>query len=526
MSILEEALRRRTFAIISHPDAGKTTLTEKLLLYGNAILLAGAVKAKKSQRETASDWMELEKKRGISISSTVMQFDYANYRLNLLDTPGHKDFSEDTYRVLMAVDAVIMVIDAGKGIESQTLKLFEICSKRGIPIFTFMNKLDRPAKAPLDLIDQLEKVLKIHAYPVNWPLGNGTDFKGIYDRMKKEVFLFERSVGGAYRAPVSIHNLADPFVKEIMNKRDYLEVVEEVEMLDVAQGDFDINAVLQGKTTPVFFGSAANNFGVELLLNDFLKYSAEPAPRQSNKGIIPLDYKDFSAFVFKVQANMNPMHRDRIVFARVCSGEFSRDIKVYHHRSEKFISLADSYNLFGRDREFVESAYPGDIIGFVTKLDYRIGDTISTDKSLLFDEIPRFAPECFAYLHSTTPSTYKRFKKGLDQLLAENVVQAFYLDQFGNTSPLLGAVGPLQFEVLQYRIKEEYSAESRLEMTSFKRLKWIESSMTNEELKQKLPQGGALGKDDQDRRVVFFANDWSLQYFVEKNPTIKFFDTP
>ena len=354
--IKKEASRRRTFAIISHPDAGKTTLTEKMLLYGGALDLAGSVTAKKRQRETASDWMELEKKRGISISSTVLQFDYDGFRLNLLDTPGHKDFSEDTYRVLMAVDSVVMVIDAVKGIESQTLKLFDICRKRGIPIFTFMNKLDRPSKSPLELIDQLEETLHLHAYPVNWPLGNGADFKGVYDRIKKEVHLFERVPGGSYRAPVSVRGLSDPTVKDLMYEESYRELAEELEMLEHAHAGFDPEAVAQGRTTPVFFGSAANNFGVEFLLKSFLRFSRGPAPRKAKQGEIPLDHPHFSSFVFKVQTNMNPLHRDRVVFARVCSGRFYRDMKVPHARSGREIRLSDSYNLFGRERELASGA--------------------------------------------------------------------------------------------------------------------------------------------------------------------------
>jgi len=524
--IKKEASRRRTFAIISHPDAGKTTLTEKLLLYGGALQLAGSVTAKKKQRETASDWMELEKKRGISISSTVLQFDYGTFRLNLLDTPGHKDFSEDTYRVLMAVDAVIMVIDAGKGIESQTRKLFEICSKRGIPIFTFMNKLDRPSWSPLELIDQLEKVLDLHAFPVNWPIGNGPDFKGVYDRLKKAVYLYERVPGGAYKAPVSVRDLSDPMVKNILLDQTYNEVVEELEMLDIAHGGFDPDAVLDGKTTPVFFGSAANNFGVELLLKGFLEYSTEPVPRKSKSGLIPLDHPAFSAFVFKVQTNMNPLHRDRVVFARVCSGIFNRDMLVYHARSEKEVRLSDPYNLFGRDREAITEAYPGDIIGFVTKLDFRVGDTISVDPDIVFEEIPRFAPECFAYLHNTVSSGYKSFRKGMDHLLAEDIVQVYFIQHSPHSTPLLGAVGPLQFEVMQFRLKEEYKVESRLEMMQWKILKWVESDSDDEFLTQRLPNGAALAKDDQARRVMLFLHEWSFKYFAENNPLIKFFDTP
>jgi peptide chain release factor 3 len=525
-NIKKEALRRRTFAIISHPDAGKTTLTEKLLLYGGALELAGSVTAKKKQRETASDWMELEKKRGISISSTVLQFDYDGHRMNLLDTPGHKDFSEDTYRVLMAVDAVIMIIDAGKGIESQTRKLFEICRKRGIPIFTFMNKLDRPAMPPLDLIDQLEKILHIHAYPVNWPLGNGPEFKGIFDRMNRQVHLFERTPGGAYRAPVSVRDLSDPAVRGLMYEDTYRDVVEELEMLDIAHEGFDQTAVTAGRTTPVFFGSAANNFGVEYLLKRFLEYSPSPGPKKAQEGLIPLDHPHFSAFVFKVQTNMNPLHRDRLVFARVCSGKFNRDMKVHHPRLGRFIRLSDSYNVFGRDRELVDEAYPGDILGFVSKLDYRIGDTISTDPKLSFSEIPRFPPECFGYLINTSSGSLKAFRKGLDHLLAEDIVQTFQVYDSPHTTPLLGAMGPLQFEVLQFRLRDEYKAESRLEMKPWTLSRWVESALEDEPLQRCLPLGANMAKDDQGRRIVLFTSEWSMQYMVDKNPTLRLLESP
>ena len=521
-----EISRRRTFAIISHPDAGKTTLTEKLLLYGGALDLAGSVTAKKKQRETASDWMELEKKRGISISSTVLQFDCGKYHVNLLDTPGHKDFSEDTYRVLMAVDSVIMVIDAGKGIESQTLKLFEICRKREIPIFTFVNKLDRPSLSALELIDQLEKMLHLTAVPVNWPLGNGPEFKGVFDRSKKEVHLFERVPSGAYKAPVSVHDLSAPVVKNILSEQTYRDVVEELEILDSVYCVPDESAVLAGTATPVFFGSAANNFGVDFFLQKFLKYSSEPRPRKVQHGMLPLEHRDFSSFVFKVQTNMNPQHRDRVVFARVCSGQFTRDMKAYHARTGREIRLSDSYNLFGRERETLNEAYPGDIIGFVTKLNFRIGDTISVDPHLVFDEIPRFAPECFAVLHNITAASYKIFRKGIEHLLAEDIVQAFFLHGARQLTPVLGAIGPLQFEVMQARLNEEYGVESRLEIMPWTILRWIEAPPDKDSLKRSLPQGTVLAADDQGRDVILFHSEWSLRYTMEKNPLIKFFDSP
>jgi peptide chain release factor 3 len=524
--LTQETARRRTFAIISHPDAGKTTLTEKLLLYGGAIGLAGSVTASKRQRDTSSDWMELEKKRGISISSTVLQFDYEGFRLNLLDTPGHKDFSEDTYRVLMAVDSVVMVIDAGKGIETQTRKLFEICRKRGIPIFTFINKMDRPSRPPLELMDELERVLNLHAYPVNWPLGNGPAFKGVFDRQKNEVHMFERLAKGAYRAPVSVHGLSDPFVKENLFEETYKEVTEELEILDATQGEFNLEQVLAGKQTPVFFGSAANNFGVELLLSGFLKYSTPPTPRNSTIGLIPIENPNFSAFVFKVQTNMNPLHRDKVVFVRICSGKFMRNIVVKHTRTGEDIKLSDSHNIFGRDREIVNEAYPGDIVGFVTKNDLRIGDTISEDPKIVYGEIPRFAPECFAFVENAVTSGYKAFRKGMDHLLAENIVQSFKLKTPRNSMPLLGAVGPLQFEVLQYRLKDEYSADSNLNSLPWKIMRWVENPPSEEELNRILPNGGGLAQDDMDRFVMLFPSDWSLRYFKETNPSIVLVDSP
>ncbi|HLP24952.1 MAG TPA: peptide chain release factor 3, partial [Acidobacteriota bacterium] len=384
MSPAQEIARRRTFAIISHPDAGKTTLTEKFLLYGNAIHLAGAVKDRKNQRATASDWMELEKQRGISISSTVLQFDFAGCAVNLLDTPGHKDFSEDTYRVLTAVDAALMVIDAAKGVETQTRKLFEVCRRRGVPIFTFMNKCDRPTRNPLELLDELESVLGLQSSPVIWPLGNGPTFKGVFDRRTRQVHLFERVPGGAFQAPVNVTSLNDPTVRAKLDDDTYASVTEQLEMLDGAGHPFDLAAVQQGQQTPVYFGSAVNNFGIELLLNGFLKDSVPPAPRRAmtvtgigleeiakaasepateeNSRVIPVDYPKFSGFIFKIQANMDPKHRDRIAFLRVCTGKFERDMVVTHQRTGKQVRLSSSHKLFGQERETVDEAWPGDVI--------------------------------------------------------------------------------------------------------------------------------------------------------------------
>lgn len=522
MNFQEEVARRRTFAIISHPDAGKTTLTEKMLLYGGAVHLAGSVTARKKQRESTSDWMELERKRGISISSTVLQFEYGGFKINLLDTPGHKDFSEDTYRVLTAVDAALMVIDAGKGIEAQTRKLFEVCRRRSIPIFTFINKLDRPSLEPLALLDELESVLQIHPYPMNWPLGTGSDFKGVYDRKTREVHLFERVQGGAYRAPVSIHDLSDPLVKDRMDEQVYEKVAEEVEILEHAHAGFDAEDVLTGGTTPVFFGSAANNFGVQLMLDNFLKYSSPPMPRQSTKGEVPVDHK-FSGFIFKIQSNMDPMHRDSIAFFRICSGKFERDMLVNHTGSNKKIKLTNSHQLFGQERRIVEEGYPGDIVGLVGHSTFKIGDTLSEDPAVIYHEIPKFPPECFAFLQNPNPGKYKAFRKGIDQLLNEGVVRVLTL-KHSLKGPLLTAVGPLQFEVLQYRLKSEYGADSQLENGPWQTAKWLSGDTDAAALSDMLPFGAQLADDEEGRLVVLFPTPWALRSFKEFHPKVELLD--
>ncbi len=514
-----EISRRRTFAIISHPDAGKTTLTEKFLLYGGALHLAGSVTARKNQRATTSDWMELERQRGISVSSTVLQFEYGSCVVNLLDTPGHKDFSEDTYRVLTAVDAAVMVVDAAKGIESQTRKLFEVCRQRGVPIFTFMNKLDRPAKRPLDLLDELESVLGIHAIPLNWPLGDGVDFRGVYDRENRQVHLFERTPHGAYRAPAQVGGADDPFVKETLAPEVYSRFREEVEMLDGAGASFDLEAIRAGLLTPVFFGSAMNNFGVQLLLDRFLTLAPEPVGRKGAEGIVPPDHSDFSGFVFKIQANMNPKHRDRVAFIRIVSGEFKRDMTVSHPRTGKPVRLSNSQRLFARDRETVDNAWAGDVVGIVGNHDFQIGDTLSEAGQIKFDETPRFAPECFAYLHSTSSSTYKRFREGLDQLLREGVAQAFEVKDSVARVALLGAVGPLQFEVLQYRLETEYGAECRVENAQWSLACWVKPKQgTDPATPLLLPSGAVQTTDMNGFSVVLLSTPWSLNYFVDKNP--------
>jgi peptide chain release factor 3 len=520
-ALQREVQRRRSFAIISHPDAGKTTLTEKFLLYGGALQLAGSVTARKNQRATTSDWMELEKQRGISVSSTVLQFEYKDCVVNILDTPGHKDFSEDTYRVLTAVDAAVMVVDAGKGIESQTRKLFEVCRRRGVPIFTFMNKMDRPARPTLDLLDELENVLGIHAFPVNWPLGDGPRFKGVYDRENKQVHLFERTAHGAYRAPVSVSGIEDENVKSAIDEHVYRQVCDELELLEGAGADFDVKKVLAGELTPVFFGSAANNFGVQMLLDRFLELSPPPLPKETNGLTIDPASEEFSAFVFKIQANMNPKHRDRVAFIRIVSGKFERDMNVLNVRAGDRMRLGNSQRLFARERETVDDAYAGDVVGITGNYDLLIGDTLASKKGIVFDEIPRFAPECFSYLHNKSTAKYKRFRDGLEQLLKEGVASEFKLLDAGPVQvPLLGAVGPLQFEVLQHRLENEYAAETRLEPASWSLARWLkpkEGDPLAPDARPSLSLGTVLARDSNGWLVALLPSEWAFKTFADKN---------
>jgi peptide chain release factor 3 len=519
MTPSQEIARRRTLAIISHPDAGKTTLTEKLLLYGGAVQLAGSVTARKNQRATTSDWMDLEKQRGISVSSTVLQFEYRDFVVNLLDTPGHRDFSEDTYRVLMAVDAVIMVIDAAKGIETQTLKLFEICRLRGIPIFTFMNKLDRPAKPPLELVDELEDTLQIRICAMNWPMGDGVDFRGVYDLQGQLAHFFERTPGGSYRAPEALHSVTDPQVRDRMSPAAYHALAEEIEMLHAAGEPFDADAVRSGDMTPVFFGSAINNFGVQLLLDAFLRHAPPPTPRKAGDLLVDPSRPAFSGFIFKIQSNMDPNHRDQIAFLRICSGVFERDMKVLHPRSGKTVRMSNSRKMFARDRETVNQAFPGDVIGLVGHPEFGIGDTLTEDPAIAFDPLPQFAAESFAYLHHSSPAQFKRFRAGLDHLLQEGAIQSFLIPDSATRAPLLGAVGPLQFEVLQYRLETEYGATTRLEPAPWSILRWIDPN-GDPVPPDLLPSSSRLALDAHDRPVALFCADWELRYFQEKNPGV------
>ncbi len=519
---IPEFARRRTFAIISHPDAGKTTLTEKFLLYGGAINLAGSVRDRKKATETSSDWMELEKKRGISVSSTVMQFDYAGLRINLLDTPGHRDFSEDTYRVLTAVDAAVMVLDVAKGIEDQTRKLFEVCRQRGIPIFTFINKCDRPGKDCFELLDDIEQSLGLKTFAVNWPVGTGPDFCGVFDRVDGKLHRFERVTGGRFKAPVAVSGMDDPALVDSVPGDILGPLREEVELLEAAGTAFDHKAILQGEMTPVYFGSAVNNFGVQLLLDGFLRYAPEPQPRalQAGGSISP-EAVPFSAFIFKIQANMDPKHRDRLVFLRVCTGKFSRDLQVSHAQSGKKLRLSFSHQLFGRERETQDEAWPGDIIGITGQAGLGIGDTLTEDQKICYEPIPRFPPESFILLHNVDTLNFKKFRTGIDQLLQEKVVQRFYpLDSVSNI-PLLGAVGALQFDVVQHRMQGEYGAETRAEATPWRVTRWLDPEVQPEAVAGKYLSGCLPVKDADGRLAMLFDSEWNMQYFSRENPDIR-----
>ena len=525
-----ESSRRRTFAIISHPDAGKTTLTEKLLLYGGAIGLAGSVTSKKEQQSTSSDWMTMEKERGISVSSTVLQFEYNDYCVNLLDTPGHHDFSEDTYRVLSAVDAAVMVIDAGKGIEAQTLKLFEVCRRRGVPIFVFINKMDRPSRPPLELLDELEKVLKLAPAPVNWPLGDGPRFRGVYDRKKGEVNLFERTVGGAFKAPLEVAGIEDEKVREALSDDLYETVTQEVELLDGLTEPLDLERVLAGEQMPIYFGSAMNNFGVQSMLESFLEMAPSPEGRLSGGEMVDPKTKDFSGFVFKIQANMNPRHRDRAVFVRIVSGVFERDMQVIDQRSGKKVRLANAQKLFGQDRETLDTAYAGDILALVGNYNFLIGDTLTSNPKIVYDEMPRFTPECFTYIRNSDTTNIKRYRAGIEQLMKEGVAQAYYIHGSIERVPLLGAVGPLQFEVLQARLISEYQVETRLESSPYSVVQWLEEKEPDTMRRDsdppeiKLPSGCKIARDQDDGWVVLLSSKYMVSVLHEGNEHLIFRD--
>ena len=513
----EEIKRRRTFAIISHPDAGKTTLTEKFLLYGGAIQLAGAVKGKKSARHATSDWMEIEKQRGISVTSSVMQFEYDGFCVNILDTPGHQDFSEDTYRTLMAADSAVMVIDASKGVENQTRKLFKVCVMRGIPIFTFINKMDREARSPFDLLDEIEKELGIQTYPMNWPIGSGKEFKGVYDRHKKHILSFTPNMGGQKAAEVVEAALDDPGLDGMLGEYLASALRDDVELLDGASYDFDLDAVQRGKLSPVFFGSALTNFGVEPFLNSFLQMTQPPLPRQADCGPIDPFREEFSGFIFKIQANMNKAHRDRIAFLRICSGKFTKGMEVYHVQQGKKIKLAQSTQMMAQEREIVEEAYAGDIIGLFDPGIFSIGDTLCTagDK-FRFGAIPTFAPEQFARVTQKDTMKRKQFVKGTEQIAQEGAIQIFQELHGGMEEIMVGAVGVLQFEVLEYRLKNEYGVDIRLERQPYQYIRWITTKDLNPDTLT-LTSDTKKVRDLRGNPLLLFVNQWSINWALEHN---------
>ena len=518
----KEIEKRRTFAIISHPDAGKTTLTEKFLLYGGAINLAGSVKGKKTAKHAVSDWMEIEKERGISVTSSVLQFNYDGYCINILDTPGHEDFSEDTYRTLMAADSAVMVIDASKGVEKQTIKLFKVCVLRHIPIFTFINKMDREANDPFELLDDIENVLGISTCPMNWPIGCGKEFKGVYDRNEKEVSLFKAAMNG--QKEVDTKNIpvgTDELLAEI-GQGFFDKLNDDIELLDGASAEVSLDEVRAGNLTPVFFGSALTNFGVETFLKHFLSMTTPPLPRNSNQGIIDPAKEDFSAFVFKIQANMNKAHRDRIAFMRICSGKFEAGMEVNHVQGGKKIRLSQPQQMMAQERHIVDEAYAGDIIGVFDPGIFSIGDTLCTsNKKFAFEGIPTFAPEHFARVRQIDTMKRKQFIKGISQIAQEGAIQIFQEFNTGMEEIIVGVVGVLQFEVLEYRLKNEYNVDIKLETLPYEYIRWIENP-------EEIDVSRIVGtsdmkkiKDLKDNPLLLFTNSWSVNMVLERNENLK-----
>ncbi len=513
-----EIEKRRTFAIISHPDAGKTTLTEKFLLYGGAINLAGSVKGKATARHAVSDWMDIEKERGISVTSSVLQFSYDGFCINILDTPGHQDFSEDTYRTLMAADSAVMVIDAAKGVEPQTRKLFKVCAMRRIPIFTFMNKLDRDAKDPFELLDDIENELGIPTCPMNWPIGSGKGFKGVYDRAGRTVVVYSDTVKGTREGHAEIIPIEDKDrLLEILGDAAFEKLMEDVELLDGAGSGFDQEEVDAGLLSPVFFGSALTNFGVEIFLRNFLKMTSPPLARRSDAGVIDPVSDDFSAFVFKIQANMNKAHRDRIAFMRICSGKYTAQMEVLHVQGQKVMRLSQPQQMMASERHVVDEAYAGDIIGVFDPGIFSIGDTVcSPGAGFRYEGIPTFAPEHFARVRQVDTMKRKQFVKGITQIAQEGAIQIFHELGTGLEEIIVGVVGVLQFEVLKYRLENEYNVEIKMDMLPYEHIRWIVNTDIDID---KLTGTSDMKKvtDLKDRPLLLFINSWSIGMTLERN---------
>ena len=513
--IRKEIEKRRTFAIISHPDAGKTTLTEKFLLYGGAINLAGSVKGKATARHAVSDWMEIEKERGISVTSSVLQFNYDNYCINILDTPGHQDFSEDTYRTLMAADSSVMVIDGSKGVEAQTRKLFKVCVMRHIPIFTFINKMDRDAMDTFELLDDIEKELGIATCPINWPIGSGKEFKGVYDRESQKIHVFSDTEKGTREGEDLV--LSTDEADGVLLEGQKEKLMDEIDLLDGASAEFDQEMVDKGELSPVFFGSALTNFGVEIFLKHFLKMTTSPLPRKADVGMVDPMEDSFSGFIFKIQANMNKAHRDRIAFMRICSGKFEAGMEVLHVQDGKKIRLSQPQQMMAQDRKIVDEAYAGDIIGLFDPGIFSIGDTVCMpNHKVQYEGIPTFAPEHFARVRQIDTMKRKQFVKGIEQIAQEGAIQIFQEYNTGMEEIIVGVVGVLQFDVLKYRLENEYNVEIRLENLPYEHIRWIE----NEQIDMDKISGTSDMKKIRDlkgRPLLLWVNSWSIGMTLDRN---------
>lgn len=525
MTDLEEIQRRRTFAIISHPDAGKTTLTEKLLLYGGAIHLAGSVKARKTARYAVSDWMEIEKQRGISVTSSVLQFDYDGCRINILDTPGHADFSEDTYRTLMAVDSAVMVIDVAKGVEVQTKKLFKVCSDRGIPIFTFVNKIDHFGKNPFDLMAEIEDVLGIRSCPMNWPIGINGEYTGIYNRENQTCYLFIKdNAHGTKKLNVISGGIDDPVIQERLGADIIQALKDDLELLDEAGDPFDKDKVAKGELTPMFFGSAMTNFGVQTFLEKYLQLAPPPEERHALEGMVGPSDPGFSGFVFKIQANMDPKHHDRVAFLRICSGLFEKGETVLHRQSGKMLRLSQPQQFLATERQMVEKAYPGDIIGVFDSGELGVGDTVCDKKHpVTFIDFPVFPPELFARISPESSMKRKQFLNGVGQLAQEGAIQV-YKQPYVMESFVIGAVGQLQFEVMKYRLEKEYNVTVNIEPLPYTTARWTEGDVPPDELVG--ADNAMVVYDRRERPVYLLPNVWQAGWLAQRNPKVTFLESP